>query len=349
MDSIRLDIDGMISQISSCDDPFYPPLELFPYSTSVLSCLSDESPVMKASKKKSGKGMSLERYNFLCWKIMIGLLLEIGILLSVLVTYNCKFYTVLLFNGKDDAFLDVGLFRFSLAGGETSNQSQCTRFSSVSMNADTAPGRWLKDMTAMLSVPRLLAILAPILAAAGCFCTALQVLERKKVCGRWSTSAILLLAGLFQGLSIISFDGQSTCNLFGVLPSSQITDCKYSTGFRMALFASIIYFALSVLVATTPEFSCNSKEGKMHDNNDNRNVSVREEENTSVSSRQSDTKDLPHISTNPETASENSSVKMLTEMPQESDDEIVLEETSLENCCVQEQVSTTQLEHVMPS
>jgi uncharacterized membrane protein SpoIIM required for sporulation len=211
MDTIRLEIDGTISQICASDASSYPHFEVPSVSASVSSIHSDESPMTKPSKKRRENEMSLRQYSFLCWKIFVVLLLEIGILLSVLVTYNCKFYQVNVAgsgNQEQSRVLYVGLYRYSL-GGSDLPESHCTRFSSTIANMDTILGQWLNSATFMLAVPRMLAVSAPMLAALGCISIVLQVFQPGRFCGRLSISAILFLAGLFQTLSAISFDGNS--------------------------------------------------------------------------------------------------------------------------------------------
>jgi hypothetical protein len=39
----------------------------------------------------------------------------------------------------------------------------------------------------------------------------------------------------------------------GVFPGSLVKECKYATGFRMSLVASILYFVTSVLAITVPQ------------------------------------------------------------------------------------------------
>lgn len=209
MDSIRLDLDGTISQYCSGSSTVYPHSDFSPFCMSVALQHSNDSALTKPSKTKRKHGISRKQYNFLCWKVIAVLFLEIGILLSILVTYNCKFYDVAIVDGHDVAKLQVGLFRYSLASDRFA-EAQCSRYKNVTADENTAFGQWLRNVTAMLSVTRMLAISAPILASLGWFCVSLQVFMPKRFEARWSTSAILFLAGLFQILSIISFDGQST-------------------------------------------------------------------------------------------------------------------------------------------
>jgi hypothetical protein len=154
--------------------------------------------------------MSTRRYSFLCWKVVVILVLEIGILLSVLALYSCKFYNVTIHN-QDQVFTQtIGLVRFSLASSSKAAQRQCMRYSNVPLNFDTLLGRWLQNVTAMLAAPQVLSAFAPTLAALSCCFIALQAFKPRRSRSQTSTSAMLFLAGLFRALSIISFDRQST-------------------------------------------------------------------------------------------------------------------------------------------
>jgi hypothetical protein len=216
MDTFRLDIDGTICQVSGdSDDPLCPHVEVPPFTAFVSSIYTDglslTKPSTKQTKCKTTTGMSSKQYNILCWKVVVILVLEIGILLSVLVLYTCRFYDVIIEDNKEGELTQtVGLFRYSLPSSSKVAERQCIRYSSIPLNLHTFLGRWLQNAIAMLAVPQVLSTSAPVLAALSCGYIGLQVYKPRRFCGQSSTSAMLFLAALFQALSIISFDGQST-------------------------------------------------------------------------------------------------------------------------------------------
>jgi hypothetical protein len=121
-------------------------------------------------------------------------------------------------------------------------------------------------------------------------------------------------------------------NFFGVDPGFLVKECRYSTGFRMSLVASMLYFVISVLVITVPQTGA-LQDKRLNDRTSkkdrNTTSSGDEKEEISVPSKQCDEPNSrcqsPHMDKISETAEEMIFVE-------ESDDEDVNEMASFEQC-----------------
>lgn len=184
--------------------------------------------------------MTTDRYKFLCGRIIVTLLTEIGILVSILVTYSCTFYTSIFFkvnNAHDDqdsttittndsaAFtasgliLNVGLFKFAISQEPLTffEHSQCIPYGSMDSNDP-----WAEQTLSMARSAQGWAIAAPVLAVVGIIVMGVDVLGQH--CGRLSfggrngscvaslpkclTSLFLIMAGVCQIVAFLSFDGE---------------------------------------------------------------------------------------------------------------------------------------------
>jgi hypothetical protein len=204
IDTIRLEIDGTISHITNHEECFCPHIDLLPMSASVSSISLSES----SKKKKKKTILTRSRYNFLCGKVILILIVELAILLCVLFTKSCSFYSITFVNNQDQIMiLNIGLFRYSLASDLLSdNGSQCTRYNNSHRDEGSIMGNILLAINSNLTIPQMFSIISPILGVVGCIFVPLQLLISREIYWKWSTSAILFSAAILQALVMVLSD-----------------------------------------------------------------------------------------------------------------------------------------------
>jgi hypothetical protein len=135
---------------------------------------------------------------------------EISILLGILVTSNCSFYSVgIEDNLGETILLDVGLFRYSISRETDSPKPQCQFYGSSTMTEGSAMKTLFETIMPILKTSQGFAIIAPIVAATGCFTLIFHLVKPQKIRGRWQRVFPLLFAALFQLLVLICFDGEA--------------------------------------------------------------------------------------------------------------------------------------------
>ena len=194
--SIRLEIDGSLSHVLESAMSSCPHVEIPPFLSSISSIHTGEESHEPKKKKHKQHTMTLKRYNYLCGNIVFILMVEISILLSVLVTSDCSFYSV---QSNESLFLSFGIFRYSFSNESSSQRRQCLFYGSTSLQYGAAVGEYLQPAQGF-------AVAAPCLAAAICISLVTSVLRRTAFCGRWTTTILLLVSALFQLLVVVCFD-----------------------------------------------------------------------------------------------------------------------------------------------
>ena len=204
MESLHLEIDGSFSLTSDDNPGSFPELELPPFIASVSS-LHSYDEMDRENRPSRRRTMTRRRYNFLCGKVATILVAEMGILLSILVLISCSLYSTEIQSGNGlNVRLNTGFFRFSIDGG------QCIGYKSgISTNNENLT-KWIDQTTSRLITSQAFSVLSPLLACCCCIYVGIQGCRPARTFRKWPSVAVFFIASLFQILSLVFFDRQST-------------------------------------------------------------------------------------------------------------------------------------------